>query len=317
MKRTAAAFLTLTLLFLFSACPLALAAGETTEYRDNMYSFRYPSTWKQGVAKDGSVILELPAGDSAVLTFAAITDILCFTGDAEKDAAMAESIIAQYSEADARAQGKNTALNGAYEMIRVGGLAGFRAFGTWLSTGWELEMVILTGENHMVSFEFVGQKAIASEQVLLESVTLLGDDPSGSAEGFLRWEGERFSIDYPENYKMLDYSMKDRDTVLMFVNADDPNNLYMARTYSLDIEYSDDLAPIVAASGLPKSTNVEPNAVMVKVGDRNAAVIRGEISSGPMEFYVIGKGNTAVAVMFTGEESVNMAEAVLKSIEIN
>ena len=75
-------------------------------------------------------------------------------------------------------------------------------------------------------------------------------------------------------------------------------------------------APIIAASALPKSTGVEPNAEMIRIGGRATAVIKGTVSDGPMEFYVFGSGNTAAAVMLTGHNTTAMAERLIQSVTI-
>ena len=172
-----------------------------------------------------------------------------------------------------------------------------------------------------MGFVLVGNKALALEQALLDSLELLGEAPEETTEGFLRWEGMEFSekhpegglfsLDYPAHYSSLAQT-----TGIVFMNPNDPSNIIMARAYTLDTYYSDALAPVIAANALPKSTKVEPNAKMVKIGGRNAAIIQGTVSGGPMAFYVIGSGRTALALMFTGEEACGMAEHVIQSAEI-
>ena len=56
---------------------------------------------------------------------------------------------------------------------------------------------------------------------------------------------------------------------------------------------------------------------MEKAGDWNAAVIRGEMTSGPMSFYVIGRGRMILAFLFTGEAPVGMAEGIVSSAVID
>ena len=292
------------------SCMGSALAEDTKEYRDEVYSFRYPASWSQGIASNGDIVLEIPGTGSGVLTFAIITDLFDFTGDPEADAPKIESLIAQYSEDVQRAAGKNTALNGKYKVIESGGMHGFRAYGTWLDGNRDLIMVVLTGNRHMVSFVLIGKQAIAAEQALINSVELLGTAPDNSTTGFLRWEGTRFAMDYPEHYGLMEMNGG-----VAFINPSDTNCIIMARTYNLDVEYDDAYAAAIAANALPKSTGVEPNPVMVQIGGRNAAVIEGSVSSGPMAFYAFGSGRTAMAVMFTGEEAVSMADAVIRSIE--
>jgi hypothetical protein len=309
MKRIIAFYLSLILVFAAGAY-----AEDTAEYRDEIFAFRYPASWSCDTSPNGDIVLGSPDGSSAALAFAMISDLPNFTGDAETDAPGIQSYIAQYD-------GKNLALTGDYEMLRVGEMNGFRATGSWRATGQNAAMIVLTGSSHVVGFALVGGKALALEQAFLDSLELLGETPAESAEGFLRWEGTEFSekhpegglfsLDYPAHYSSLAQT-----TGIVFMNPNDTSNIIMARAYTLDTDYSDALAPIIAANALPKSTKVEPNAKMVKIGGRNAAIIQGTVSGGPMAFYVIGSGRTALALMFTGEEACGMAEHVIQSTEI-
>lgn len=293
--------LCIALILIFAAVALA---EETAEYRDELYAFRYPASWSCDTADNGDIVLGSPERDSAVLTFAIISDLYAFTGDAEHDAPLAEDWIASYG-------GKNLALTGEYTLMRSGELHGIRALGSWRATGQEAVMLVLTGNRHLVGFVLVGNAAIALEGDFLNSVELLGDAPTESAEGFLRWENAVFALDYPSHYSMLD-----QGTAVAFINPDDPNCIIMAKTYSLDVEYADAMAPVIAANALPKSTRVEPNANMVEIGGQKAALIKGTVSDSPLAFYAFGRGRTAVVLMFTGEEACNMAEHVIQSVEI-
>ena len=296
-------WMALLLALLIASLPCALAE-DTNEYRDEIYAFRYPAAWSCETAANGDIVLGSPDGQSAVLTFSIITDLVSFAGDAETDAPAIESMIAGYS-------GKNLALSGAYDLIQSGALYGFRAYGAWRTGNLDAVMVVLTGDRHMVSFVLVGAQAIALEQDFLASLELLGDAPTEGEEGFLRWEGTQFSLDYPDHYGVMEQS-----TGVVFLNPADANSIIMARAYALDFEYSDGAAQSIAATALPKSTKVEPNPEMVTIGGKNAAVIKGAVSGGPMAFYVIGGGRTAIALMFTGEEACGMAEHVIQSVEI-
>ena len=300
MKRV---FGILILFAYLTSLPFALAE-ETDEYRDEIYAFRYPASWSCDPAANGDIVLASPDGRGAVLTFCVISDAVNFTGDAEQDAPAVESMTAGYS-------GKNLALNGQYDLIRSGALHGFRAYGTWRTGGLDAVMTVLTGERHMVSFVLVGAAAIALEQDFLDSLELLGSAPAEGAEGFLRWEGPQFSLEYPENYSTMEQS-----TGVVFFNPADANSIIMARAYALDFDYADSAAQSIAASALPKSTKVEPNTKMVSIGGKKAAVIKGTVSGGPMAFYVIGSGRTALALMLTGEEACGLAEHVIRSAEI-
>lgn len=297
--------LTALCLILILASTVAAFAEETAEYRDELYAFRYPASWNCDIADNGDIVLGPPNGDCAVLTFAIISDIYEFTGDEEHDAPLARDWIDNY-------EGKNLALTGEYTQIQSGELRGLRAPGSWRATGQEAVMLILSGNRHLVGFVLVGEEAIALEQDFLDSVELLGNAPTESAdEGFMRWENAVFALDYPSHYSMLD-----QGTGVAFVNPDNPNSIIMAKNYNLDVEYTDELAPIIAANALPKSTKLEPNAEMTEIGGRKAALIQGEVSGGAFSFYAIGSGRTALVLMFMGEEACGMAEHVIQSAEI-
>ncbi|MBR3545274.1 MAG: hypothetical protein IKN76_04310, partial [Oscillospiraceae bacterium] len=120
--------------FLTILCALALLAAcgavtvyaqeDSAAYRDDVYSFRYPASWKQGTAKDGSIVLEIPGTGDGVITFAIFTDLIRFTGDEETDAPGIKNLLAEYS-------GKNLSFTGEYEPVRYGDLQGFRAPARW------------------------------------------------------------------------------------------------------------------------------------------------------------------------------------------
>ena len=115
MKR----FLTiLCALALLAACgAVTVYAEDSAAYRDDVYSFRYPASWKQGTAKDGSIVLEIPGSSDGVITFAIFTDLIRFTGDEETDAPGIKNLLAEYS-------GKNLSFTGEYEPVRYGALQG-------------------------------------------------------------------------------------------------------------------------------------------------------------------------------------------------
>ena len=291
-------------LFLLCGGMTCAVAESTKEYRDTAYSFRYPETWSCDKAGNGDIVLLSPDGKSAVLTFALRSDLWPFSGDALTDAPMIESYIASYG-------GKNLSLTGEYELAASNGMRGFRAFGSWLATGDDAVMLVLSDDSHLVGFVLVGEQAIALEQELLDSGQLTGDGPEESGEGFLRWEGESISMDYPDGY-----GMQEQSSGVAFFNMADPNQFILARIYPLDFDYDDKLAADMAAMALPKSANVEPNAEMVQIGSWNAGVVYGTVSEAPMAFYMIGSGRTAVGIMFMGEGAASVAEQVIQSVEI-
>ena len=133
-------------ILIFAAVALA---EETAEYRDALYAFRYPASWSCDTADNGDIVLGSPGRDSAVLTFALISDLYVFTGDSEHDAPLAEDWIASYS-------GKNLALTGEYTPMKSGELRGIRALGSWRATGQEAVVLLLSGNRHLIGFVLVG-----------------------------------------------------------------------------------------------------------------------------------------------------------------
>ena len=299
MKR----FLTiLCALALLAACgAVTVYAEDSAAYRDDVYSFRYPASWKQGTAKDGSIVLEIPGSSDGVITFAIFTDLIRFTGDEETDAPGIKNLLAEYS-------GKNLSFTGEYEPVRYGALQSFRAPGRWAGKQDAL-MICATDGEHLVSFVLIGKRAMAEEAALLGSVVTVDNGGTGAKEGFRTWQGKGYSLLYPENYSTLEQT-----TGIVFVDKDKSSQIIMARTYTLNEDYSDELAPSIAAGRLPKSTGLKAEPEMERIGGRNAAVIRGDLESGPMAFYVVGQGRTALALMFMGEGALSYAEDIIASI---
>lgn len=304
MKRLAALLLALCL-----CCAFALAE-ETAEYSDSIYSFRYPSSWDLGYANDGSVILMSPAGNSAIMTFSLSSDMIAFTGDETHDRGIVETIIAGYSGQS----GKSTRLNGEYEPISFSGLTGFRAFGTW-SGSMDLHMDFLSDGRVMIGFSFIGSAALAREEAILASVmTAERETVQVSGDGLARWQGDGFSVSYPDSYGTLEMT---GGVAFMLREGETVTDTIMARTYALDVDYSDSLAPAIASAYLPKSAKLEADPVMEQIGPWNAAVIRGDTDSGPLAFCIIGSGRTALGLLFLGNDAVTRAEAVVSSASID
>ena len=141
-------------------------------------------------------------------------------------------------------------------------------------------------------------------------VSLCGAAPAERAEGFLRWEGSRFAMDYPENYSTV------RQTGgALFRAPFDISSMIVVRTYILDEAYDDSMAVTIAAEVLPDLAWTQTGAVMAEIGGKNAAVITDTVYDIPMAFYVIGSGNKALSVLLTGE-ACSMAEHIIQSVEI-
>lgn len=300
--------------FLIILCTMALLVAcfqvsvfsneELTTYKDDKYSFTYPSSWKQGKAKDGSIILEIPGSSDGVITFAIVNDLIRFTGDLEKDEPNIKKMLTQYS-------GKNLSFIGEYELVRYGALQGFRAPGKW-GGRQNARMLCLTDDSHMVAFVLIGERALAEEEALLSSVITFSAETTAAKNGYKTWKGEGFSIDYPEGYGTLEQAK-----ALLFMDTTKKDQLIMVRTYKLDSDYSDAIAPGLASSKLPKSTKLKAKPEMEKVGSWSVAVIRGNTPAGPIAFYILGQGRTAMALMFIGDSTLNYAADVVASVVFN
>ena len=307
MKKITAILLCLTLL----AAAGTGWAEETTEYRDSAYSFRYPSNWTLRYDYDGSVILELPGTASSIITYAVLNSVLVYTGDEETDRAMAETAVSGYTEENALENGKHTVLNGTFDLIEHDGMHGFRAYGTWLLSGEDLVMILLTGKDHLVAFQLNGPDAIAMEDELLDSVELLGSlDSSDSGDG-KHWDCADYSLDYPAHYGLTEST-----TGVMLANPDGSGNVMAARAYDIDFDYSDDMASQLASQLLPKSAKIDAEPVLEQIGGRTTAVIRGSIDSGNLAFYLFGGGRKIFVLLVVGDEAISLADDVVASVEL-
>ena len=306
MKRLTAWLITLALL----CVGLAFAQAEdTAEYSDSVYRFRYPAAWRQGTARDGTIILEVTGTADGVMTFGILTDLIAFTGDKAQDAPLIEGFVGQYTGESS----SNLRLSGEYESFSVKDFTGFRADGKWAGKQ-RAEMIYLSGGGSLILFIFVGDGALAQEDAILSSVEVAGkaapapgDDPD-----YTVWQGAEFSLLYPKAYG----TMEQTGGVIFLKRGENPSDIIAARAYALDFDYSDALAPAIAAAYLPKSTHVEAVPEMQRVGQWNAAVIRGDMESGPVAFYVVGSGRTALGLLFTGEEAVGHAETMVASVQL-
>ncbi|NLJ63827.1 MAG: hypothetical protein GX337_00340 [Christensenellaceae bacterium] len=300
--------LSLLIVFVFALnIGLALATDGYVQYDDPQYSFSYPAAWKQGMAKDGSITLRIEGKDEGVMTFAITGDIYSrYIGSDEID----ESKILEIIEEGKYGLGKYITFDGSYEIIEYSGLKGFRAFGNVAGVP-SSHIVYLWGENTLVIFVFIGESVKAEEDKILSTIKLTGSRMEKGAEGddYNSWKAEGFGLKYPKGYFSQEHT-----TGAMFINGANPNDAIAARTYALDVQYSEDLAPSIASANLPKSTKIEANPSMVTVGDWNAALITGDTSAGPLAYYVIGQGRIALALMFIGEEAVSHAETVVSSV---
>ena len=280
-------------------------------YSDEQYSFLYPETWSQDTAENGDIILMNPGQTSAIMTFSLYIDAIHLTGDPEEDRNFIDNTLSTYTEEAAKEKGKNITLNGTVEGIVYGNLKGFRAYGTWLATGDQLIMDILTADNYMVSFSFIGEEAIALEDAILNSVELQGPKQEDRGDMYTRWQSGKITFLYPKQYSALEQT-----TGVVLANQSSPNNAIAVRIYDVDFDYSKELTTLLAEQSLPSSTKVEAEAEMVKVGDWDAALIQGESSAGKIAYYVIGSGRTVLGIIFMGEEAISYAQIIVASMEI-
>ena len=311
MKKGIAVLLSVILLL---CCTFSYAESSTegmATYSDDQYSFRYPGTWSLDTADNGDIILMNPRQTNAIMTFSLYIDSIHLTGNPDEDRLFIDNTLSTYTEETAKEKGKNLTLNGTVEGIVYGNLKGFRAYGTWLATGDRLIMDILTADNYMVSFSFIGEEAIALEDTLLESVELQGLKQEDRGDMYTRWQGGKITFLYPKQYSALEQT-----TGVLLANQNASNNAIAVRIYNVDFDYSTELAPLLATQSLPSSTKIEADAEMVKVGDWDAAVIRGESSAGKIAYYVIGSGRTVLGIMLMGEEAIGYAQIIIASMEI-
>lgn len=294
----------MAMILLFAGLPPAYTE-QMAEYRDNIFSFQYPAAWKRGTAKDGSLILEVAGNtESAVIAFGIATDLLVLTGDQETDAPIIRKMINEKKNT-----GSNLQLNGEYDMLNLGALRGFRAFGTWAGR-IKAHEVILSDGAHLLAFRFIGDGVMAAEDSILASIIVTEAEKTLTRDGYALFDREKYSMQYPEGYSMLE-----QDTGIVFLDKT-KSNMIMIRLRTLDRDYDETLAPALAVTYLPKSTKVEANPKMVKVGHWDTALITGDTSSGPMAFYALGSGRTALMLLFLGEDALAHTQTVLTSITI-
>lgn len=303
-------FLTLWMTLLMTLSTLTGAAAETTAtYQDDIYSFQYPAAWRRGAAKDGTITLRLPGSEHGVMTFALATTIIQLTGNQEED----DVFIQKYINNEG---GKFTSflqLDGTYEHLKKGSFIGFRAFGT-ASSNDPAHFVLLTGEGCMITFIFIGEKAFAEEEAILSSLqAAAGARNEASDDGdYLRWKGDGFTVLYPKEYGTMEQA-----TGTAFLEMTAKKDTIMVRSYTLDTDYSEALASAIAREKLPKSARVHGEPDMVQIGDWHAAVITGDTgSSGPMAFYIIGSGRTALGILILGKNALTHAEYIVSTATI-
>ncbi len=147
--------------------------------------------------------------------------------------------------------------------------------------------------------------------MLLESVELNGGLDTVAVDGFLRWEAPEYAVSYPEHYSAMENA-----TGIMFVNPDNPNNVFAVRTYNLEFEYEDYMGPALASRLMPKSANVTAEPETQQIAGRSVAVIRGKVDAGPLAYFLFGEGRTIYVVLLTGEEATGMGEQIIASLEV-
>ena len=284
--------------------PLAFAA-HTAEYRDDVFSFRYPASWNQRKAKDGSLLLEVPGRqDSGIQAFSITTDLMALTGDEETDKPAIQDLIKNQQNSKSKLK-----LSGEYEMLQYGALKGFRALGTWAGS-IKAQQVYLSDGAHMLVFRFIGDAVLEEQENILSSVVVNNAEKPLARDGYMLLERKNYSLLYPENYNMLE-----QDTGIAFIDKTKGNTI-MVRVRTLDTDYTEALASSLAIKYLPKSTKVEAKPEMVTVGPWRAALISGQTGSGPLAFYALGSGRTVLLVLFLGQDALTHTEAVFNSLTI-
>lgn len=303
MKRTVC----LLLIILLICAPACFAAAEDrATYSDDAYSFTYPAFWRQGYADDGSVILSVPGTDGGVITFALLTNLIDMSGEA--GIAYMENLISGYDGSSG-----GLALNGSYEAYSINDLQGYVAQGTY-SGGQDAELLVLSDGGCFVCFMLIGSDAISERDSIAASIVTNAAPPAAEAgDGFLMWQGDGYSVKYPDSYQVMNSG-----SAVMFTNETDAanNSIFMVKSISLNYAYSDDIACDVASLTIPKSAQIDTDPEMVQVGGWNAALIRGALTDGTaMDYYVTGSGNTVMVFTFLGE-TVSMADEIISSLSI-
>ncbi|MGI6689198.1 MAG: hypothetical protein ACOX6Y_12790 [Christensenellales bacterium] len=294
----------LAMALLLSSLPLA-RAEQMAEYRDDVFSFQYPAAWKRRTAKDGSVILEVPGNaESGVQAFGITSNLLEMTGNPETDETTIRTLIDQH-----QSSGSKLRLSGEYDLLQYGALKGFRAPGI-MAGRIKAQQVYLFDGAHMLVFRFLGEEAIKAEENILTSIVVQKAENPLALDGYVPFEREQYSLLYPEGYNTMEQS-----TGIAFLDKT-KGNMILARVRTLDKDYDETLAPTLASTYLPKSTKVKAAPEMVQVGPWKAARITGKTESGPLSFYALGKGRTALLLLFLGQDALAHAEAVLSSVTI-
>lgn len=295
----------MAIVLLLSNIPLA-RAEQTAEYRDNVFSFQYPATWSRRSAMDGSLILEIPgSADSGVQAFSITTDLVVLTGNRETDEPTIHKLITENENTNSKLQ-----FSGEYDMLEVGTLRGFQASGI-VAGRIKAQQVYLSDGAHLLVFRFIGESAMAAQESILASIVVnQAEKPLSQKNGYVSFSRENYTLLYPE-----DYSMLEQNTGIVFMdNA--KVNIIMVRKYTLDTDYTEKLAPTLASTYLPKSTKLEAKPEMVQVSPWKAALICGNTESGPLAFYALGKGRTALLLLFIGHEALTHTETIISAITI-
>jgi hypothetical protein len=304
-RRSKALFCMMLVVILLLLSVLPAGAEQTAEYRDEIFSFQYPAAWKQRTAQDGSLILEVPGNpESGVQAFGFASDLLMLTGDRQTD----EPIIRQLM--DQQPSSSKMRLSSEYDMLDYGTLKGFRVPGTFAGR-IAAQHIYLSDGSHLLFFRFVGEDAIKAQEGILTSIMVNKVEKSLAQDGYVPFRRENYALCYPEGYNTLEQS-----TGIVFMDKT-KGNMIMVRARTLDADYTEELAPVLAATYLPKSTKVEPHPKMVEVGPWKAALIVGDTESGPMAFYALGSGRTALVLLFIGQEALTHTETVLHAVTID
>ena len=291
----------------------AETAEEPVEYSTNAYRFTYPAGWTEHVERDGTVILELPDTQSSIMCYAMITNMVQFTGDETADAQLAEKYISGYTREIADESGQATVLNGEYELIQHGEQFGFRAKGTWMPSGEDLVMIMLSGADHLVGLQFNGPEALALEKDLLDSLELLGDMQTARSGGYLHWESDHFTVNYPQYY-----APTETNTGVTFVNLGDQANVIEIDAISVNFDYKDteDMLRDLAKSMRPQAAGSSVTTEIKKIGDIRMAVMKGKVDKTQFIYYIFGKNRRVFVVLITGAEAMGLGRKVVESIRL-
>lgn len=284
---------------------LPAQAEKMAEYKDKVYGFQYPFEWKLESTEVGVMLLRIPdSPGNEIQTFGFRTDVVVLTGDEKTDEPVIKNMLAPHRGGT---QSK-LVIGEKVEMLNLGELRGFRAFGMEAGER-KAEIVFLSNGARLISFTFIGDKALAVQESILSSLTLVEEEASSDKEGYLAFSKDRYTIIYPEGYGTMEEAqdMRFKSKTIKGNTID---------IMMLDQQFSEAYALRLVSSIPPDPGMEKPEPQMVQIGSWNTARVSLQTSRGPRAVYVLGTGKAVMFLIFTGEDAVQHAETMIASITI-